>query len=731
MIKVNFVQSVSASEKKVVDIENLFQKIKAGEWRDEVDNIQYQISKREVSKADSLKKSLPAFTISATYNDRRKVSNVESYTGLIHLDYDKLNDVQEVKSKLTKQPHVYATFISPSGKGLKVFVQCDNDKTQHEAAFNKIKQYYDELLDIKSDSNVKDILRLSFVSYDPDLYLNKDSEVFRYQNLPTNANQTQSNIDWVWDFTSKRQEFTEGNRNNFIYSFACNANRYDCDINEVLEYAYTYSEATFAIEEIEKSIRSAYDNQIFEKGSKSLYTKSPNPISAISANSDISLDDNDQESEAPYIPDYIYDTLHPTLRDACNVFKGRERDVFFTSAISVISGGLYNVSGLYAQEVRYPNLFTIIIAPPASGKSSMKYSTQLANCFHNYLLEKSTQEKNDYEKERNIYNIKLKKAKTNNDIDKLKEPVQPKFKLFFIPGDTSSAMFMRHLEYNDGMGCMAETEADSLTKSLKQEWGGFSDILRKGFQGEVITSSRVTDLKYIQIKDPKFSIALTGTPNQLGALMTSVDDGLFSRFIFYSFNQPSKWNPTYTTAISKSKREIFQYYSQKLCDKFKSGVQQKFSMTKEQGLILDNTFAELLNQSIQVYGETVSSTVFRLGLMCFKISMVLTAIKSVDTDTEIICSDKDFNIALDLVKDVYLPHSTRILKKVTEPTNKLNDTEKELIKWIKTKETFKRSEINDQGASLGIKVRSVNDLLKKFIFLKIIKKMRKGLFAKT
>ena len=89
---------------------------------------------------------------------------------------------------------------------------------------------------------------------------------------------------------------------------------------------------------------------------------------AISAKPAIIMSDIQHKITSPYIPDQIYDVLPPTLKEACNVFKGRERDVFFTSALSVISGGLHNVSGLYANDKVFPNLFSIIIAPPASGK---------------------------------------------------------------------------------------------------------------------------------------------------------------------------------------------------------------------------------------------------------------------------------------------------------------------------------------------------------------------------
>ena len=46
-------------------------------------------------------------------------------------------------------------------------------------------------------------------------------------------------------------------------------------------------------------------------------------------------------------------------------------------------------------------------------------------------------------------------------------------------------------------------------------------------------------------------------------------------------------------------------------------------MTEEQGLKLDNTFEELLSHNTALYDENITGTVYRLGLMCFKIAMTL------------------------------------------------------------------------------------------------------------
>jgi len=702
---------------RIVEIQKVLQEIKTERWKTKIEEVRYHISNGDKNKAKYIKNGLPAFTISATFKGGRKKEHFDTYTNLLHLDYDHIDNAEGLRAKVIDIPYTYAAFISPSGNGLKVFVKSDNTLSTHEYTFNALRSYYDEIVGVDSDRNVKDITRLCYVSYDPNLYLNESAEVFLSQSYPNNETKSQKDLNWVWDFTAKKKEFIEGNRNSFVHLYACNANRCDFEMNDVINYAYSYSDNTFPNEEIERTIKSAYDNNVNEKGS-----------AAKPAKPAILPKDVPHKIISPFIPENIYDVLPPPLKEACNVFKGRERDVLFTSALSVISGGLHNVSGLYANDKVFPNLFSIIIAPPASGKGVMKYSRQLGDCSHDFLLNQSREGLKEYKNQKRVFNLKIKKAKTDKEIEALIEPEKPKSKMFFIPGDTSSAMIIKHLEDNDGMGCICETEADALTNALKQEWGGFSNIIRKGFQAEIISQSRKTDLEYTEIKEPKFSLALTGTPNQLDLLMTSVQDGLFSRVLFYSFNAAPIWKTTYTSGISRSNKEIFVEYSAALCDKFKSNTAQKFAMTEKQGLKLDNTFIELLRQNTALYVEDVRSTVIRLGGMCYKIAMTLSAIRS--DATEIICSEEDFNTALYLVKEVYLIHGINMLNRVSKTSNKLNTTQTALYNWIKTKDTFKRSEISEQASLSGIKDRTLSDILKRFIELELIKKVSHGVYTK-
>ena len=711
MEKINFLKSVKALQFKKAEVQKVLQQIQKGHWKKQINDIRYHVKNGNKNEAVKIKSNLPCMTISATFKERRKKDYLESYTGLLHLDYDKLENAEEVKTNLISIPYTYSAFISPSGNGVKVLVKSDSDINSHTNAFNNLKGYYDKIVSVESDSSVKDITRLCYMSYDPDLYLNETSEAFKYKTSTLN----QIDLSLVWSFTSDKHEFVVGNRNNYVYSFACNANRYGVDISDTYNHAYYYSDDSFDENEIETTIKSAYENNVNENGSarQTVISAKDEAVEVV-------------EDSSPMIPEYIYDALPETLRDACNVFSGRKRDVFLTSALSVISGGLHNVYGLYDKEKVFPNLYSFVIAPPASGKGSMKFAKQLGDCFHDLLFSQSKEELKEYKKVKRLFDRKLKKAKTDEQLEALIEPEKPKSSMFFIPADTSSAMMIKHLEDNDGMGCICETEADTLTNTLKQDWGSYSDVLRKGFHAESISKSRMTDLDYSEIKEPKFSVAITGTPNQLDALITSIQDGLFSRFIFYSFSAKQKWRSTYTEAITISNNDIFKGFSADLCDKFRSNNIQKFVMTRKQGMQLDEVFSEALGHNSILYNDDVSGIIYRLGLMTFKIAMTLAALRS--DEPEITCSDLEFKTSLDLVEKVYLRHSIDILNKINKDSKRLNKTQNELLNWMKSQGEVKRSNVWNKAKTMDIKERTLADILRRFLDLDLIKKVNHGVY---
>ena len=166
----------------------------------------------------------------------------------------------------------------------------------------------------------------------------------------------------------------------------------------------------------------------------------------------------------------------------------------------------------------------------------------------------------------------------------------------------------------------------------------------------------------------------------------------------------------------------------RLCDKFINSVEQKFRMTRKQGEKLDETFAAILEENIALYREEIKGVTYGLGLMCYKIAMVLTALRS--NEESLTCSDDDFETALYLVEKVYLVHSIELLKTIGGKSSKLPRTQQDLLDWINSSnKNLTKSEILVKTDELGIPERTTNKILRRFLNSNLIDIVSRGVYA--
>ncbi len=156
----------------------VLEQIQNGRYRVQIENLRVLLHAGKEKEYNIKKKSLPAFTPSATFQGGRKMEFLQEYTGFIILDFDKIPDDQLsiIKSAAVASPFTYACFISPGNNGLKILIRTDAKLENHTAAFNELKLYYEDLLNFPIDPSGKDVTRLCFFSYDPELYINSSSE---------------------------------------------------------------------------------------------------------------------------------------------------------------------------------------------------------------------------------------------------------------------------------------------------------------------------------------------------------------------------------------------------------------------------------------------------------------------------------------------------------------------------------------------------------------------------
>lgn len=168
--------STTGAEKITVD--QFLENIQNGFWQDQVLPIRAAVQKNLPKKQiDKLKTSIPGTTASGTFKVRNSSpDNLEKHSGFLAIDIDHVNtEILRIKEELSQDSLFYALFISCSGRGLCGLVKI-NPKA-HLESFNFMSEHMFIKYGLNIDEKCKDVSRLRFVSYDPDLYLNPDSQI--------------------------------------------------------------------------------------------------------------------------------------------------------------------------------------------------------------------------------------------------------------------------------------------------------------------------------------------------------------------------------------------------------------------------------------------------------------------------------------------------------------------------------------------------------------------------
>jgi hypothetical protein len=315
-------------------ITSILADIKNGKYKNAITYLRKSLAENKSHAYDKGKKSLLAFTPSATFIGGRKLEFIKDYTGILILDIDKLSPVQlkQISLNANQCQHTYASFISPSGNGFKILVKVNSDKDLHKEAFLKVQVFYETLLNLQIDKSGKDITRLCFFSYDSELYLNEAATVFEVVSKVNLTEYIQpfiqseieiqpiNNFEVVYQhcvkFTEKKVQYTSGNRNNFVHQLACNLNRKAVPLQVTL--GYILADYNFDEKEVTQAVNSAYSN-LSEYGknnaTKNLSNKSVNENGEINT---VNVDGHFASS--PLEKELEDDAPKPTIIDKLETF---------------------------------------------------------------------------------------------------------------------------------------------------------------------------------------------------------------------------------------------------------------------------------------------------------------------------------------------------------------------------------------------------------------------------
>jgi hypothetical protein len=248
-------------EPSLISIEQFVSLIKKGDPL--IQQLRNTASKPE---RDAIKQQLPVICLAGEFLKRNKTSCAK-HSGLMPLDFDGLDKA----SVITLSPYIYMAWVSPSGNGTRAVVKIPPVIENHEGYFRAIKTHFNNPC---FDDNVGHVAGGSYLSYDPDIYINENAPIWDQVEQPRQyAPQTtyvshNDQLDKTFTYINKwldgkGEHFVNGNRNHYIHTLASACCRAGVDINDTISYCLDKSCEDFNEKEIKASVRSAYRTSQF------------------------------------------------------------------------------------------------------------------------------------------------------------------------------------------------------------------------------------------------------------------------------------------------------------------------------------------------------------------------------------------------------------------------------------------------------------------------------------
>lgn len=368
-----------------------------------------------------------------------------------------------------------------------------------------------------------------------------------------------------------------------------------------------------------------------------------------------------EENDLPLFPEEVYEHLPPFLDKVVkSAISPSDRDMLLIGAITVLSSTLGKVSGVYDERIIFPNLYLFVSADAGMGKGVLTLCRELVAPINADLRAVARQQSLDSD------------GNKDKDIPML---------TLIIPANSSASAFIKTLADNDGVGLMFETEGDTLSQTLKSDYGNYSDTLRKAFHYEPVSLCRRKDKEFLELDCLRLSVVLAGTPGQVRNLIQDSENGLFSRFMFFNVKfEKNIRNVFVVTDSKKSKtealRQLGEWYKE-----LSSKIQREASAYEVSiPPLLHSHFMEhynlLNNECCDAIGHRMQGVVRRNGLMAFRIMMVLTVVRHMMDDCyhpmpeghplQLECTDEDYYTSL-AIAETLLYHSAYMFRLLEKP----------------------------------------------------------------
>lgn len=238
--------------------------------------------------ADNTKLMMPGITASALMDGQGKqVANILKPTYWLAVDIDKIPEekMQEVITKVDKDPYVMARYVTASGHGLRILARYkpfdDPEVTAVElfdVVVRKAMDYFSILLGVPADEKCCDITRMCGLAHDPTAYFCWNSKPFELESKDIKRLYFKKSMAEKYERRSSRRRkpsqkmvslakhiptideaaasieklletwgkaFEPSRHNDYVYNFGLTCLKYDIDQKEATDYADQHFSAQY------------------------------------------------------------------------------------------------------------------------------------------------------------------------------------------------------------------------------------------------------------------------------------------------------------------------------------------------------------------------------------------------------------------------------------------------------------------------------------------------------
>lgn len=443
-----------------------------------------------------------------------------------------------------------------------------------------------------------------------------------------------------------------------------------------------------------------------------------------------------------FIDKIACDDLPPIVRrlvESCDNMQ--EADMMTLGMLVAVSGTMSGICGVYDRRRVYAPLYGCIVAPPASSKGRLAACMKVVAPIQLEIRAANLREMADYKARLAAYQSLGRKA---NPAD---EPDEPPYRSLFIPANSSSTATYQALNDNGGEGLTFETEGDVMATTIRSDYGDYSTGLRAAFHHEPIVYNRRKDNEHVDIQQPRWAVMLTGTPRQIVNLVPDAENGLFSRFIFYMIDRNTEWHDVFSDDEMVID-DVIQHLGEEYLPVYHALRQRTncpiaFHLTAAQKKRFNRFFNDMQSEQASVIGDDMVASVRRLGLVCFRIAMVLTVLRSVDGDAaewedlaRIDCDDRDFDTAMQIV-NVLIGHTAMVYStllsheepKDENPTAAMTALQREVFEAMG--EDFTTKDVMEYTSKRNVPRRTAENMIGSFVTrYRVAIRVRNGQYRK-